>query len=122
MNVEEKQEKKVYEPELLPPNDSDSRQSPKSRTSWDQWRKTFGPIMVGFLIDMLDFSTPAFFGIQNGLIVGLVATYAICSMYNLPQKNRLLWAMTAGIYCALPGTSRIPLGTIAGTLLRFKKF
>jgi len=99
----------ALEPEVLAP---EHRQGSKAQ----RMERAFGPIMLGALIDCIDLAT---FGIP-GLIAGAAAAYYICSIYGLPVRQRLLWSVIAGYYCAVPFTNLLPLATLIGAYVRYR--
>ena len=118
--------REVIEPEVLPPaaqaqDEGEPRKKKEPDEDWTKWTKSMAPILVGIMIDGIDFMTMGPLGIQMGLIAGPIAAYAIASMYNMPFKYRILFAIGAGLYCTMPFTERLPLGTILGFILRFRK-
>lgn len=87
------------------------------KTPWRRFERAFGPILAGAVIDAIDFATQ---GIP-GLLAGAVAAFWICSIYRLPMKYRILWAVAAGYYCAIPFTRFLPLATMIGAYVRFRE-
>ena len=117
------EDKNVYEPEVLPPikDGADARPPPLKNPEWERWRRTFAPIMVGILVDIVDFFSMGPSGLRYGFLLGTLAAFAIGSMYAMPLRQRFLYSIGAGLYCMMPFTERLPLATLVGLYLRFKK-
>ena len=93
-----------------------------SRRSWRRMNRTFGPILAGMVIDMVDLAT---FGPMKrfvGLPAGAVAGYWMASIFELPVKQRLLCALAAAVYCVIPGLEFIPVATLLGAYIGFRTF
>ena len=75
------------------------------------------PVLAGMLLDLLDFFTAGPIGVFAGLAVGGVGAYILGSLYKLPRNKKLWLALAAGVYCSMPGTAPIPLGTLVGAWL-----
>lgn len=91
------------------------------RHKWRRMNRSFGPILAGLVIDSVDLFT---FGPTKrfmGLPAGALAGYWMGSIFRLPLRQRLLCALAAGIYCAIPGLEFIPLATIVGAYVRFRE-
>jgi hypothetical protein len=71
-------------------------------------------LWVGFLLDALDVLTFGPIGLRGGLIVGSIAGYFLLSSLQVPFRFRVPLAVLAGMYCAMPGTELLPLGTLLG--------
>ena len=83
--------------------------------------RTFGPILAGLVIDSVDLVTFGPLKRFIGLPAGALAGYWMGSIFRLPQRQRLLCALAAGIYCMIPGLEFIPLATIVGAYVRFRE-
>ncbi len=80
-----------------------------------------GPVMAGMLIDGLDLITFGPVGLVLGLPLGAAAGYWLGQSMGLDKPGRLICALAAGIYCTIPFTELLPLGTIVGALCRFQE-
>jgi hypothetical protein len=100
------------EPEVLPPEP----QNPPRRTAAE---RAFGPVVAGMIIDVIDFATFGPLGLMFGLVFGGGVAWYICSLYGLTFKQKLAWSLAAGIYCTIPGTEFIPVGTMVGACVRY---
>jgi len=117
------------EPDLLPPEDHGNPQGsggdprmgeanpyhpPQSESGNEPQPKQSGrgkhsPLMAGLLLDAADAVTkwPAM-----GMVVGAALGLYLCIDLKIPPK-RWGWVIAgAGIYCAVPWTNFIPLGTV----------
>ncbi len=80
--------------------------------------KTWGPILVGFVLDLADLIT---FGpgmkriaVPVGFAVGVYAG----TRMGLPLRQRLFLGAVGAAYCSLSATSPYPIGTVIGSLYR----
>ena len=92
------------------------------RRSWRRMNRTFGPILAGMLIDLVDLAT---FGPMKrfvGLPAGALAGFWMASIFRLPLKQKLLCALAAAIYCVIPGLEFIPVATLLGAYIRFRTY
>ncbi|MCA9051258.1 MAG: hypothetical protein KDA89_21120, partial [Planctomycetaceae bacterium] len=78
-----------------------------------------GPVAAGMIIDGLDVLTLGPVGLFLGIPVGILAGHWLAKSLGLSNKSGLLCAAAAGLYCAVPFTEVLPLGTIVGALCRF---
>ncbi len=81
-------------------------------------RSSVGPVVAGLLLDMADFATWGPLGLKIGLLVGGVAGWLLAPSLGVPPQRRWLCALVAGVYCMLPFTAFLPLGTLLGVLVR----
>lgn len=82
-------------------------------------RHSLGPILPGLLIDLVDLLTLGPVGLAFGMIAGGAAGYWIGKQYGLPRDKRIKGCIIAGLYCAMPFTGFLPMGTIIGAYVRF---
>ena len=77
-----------------------------------------GPILAGILVDALDAATvtPIL-----GACLGLPLGYYIAHQVGFRGGAALRLALAIGIYCVIPGTPRIPLGTLIGAYARLRQ-
>ena len=78
-----------------------------------------GPMLGGLLIDLADLATPLGMG-KLGLLVGGLVGWWIGSALKLSPGKRLALAALGAVYCSLPGTRKLPLGTLAGAFVRVR--
>ena len=74
--------------------------------------------MAGLLLDMADLATWGPLGLKIGLFVGALAGWMLAPSLGVPPQRRWLCALVAGVYCMLPFTAFLPLGTVLGALVR----
>lgn len=79
-----------------------------------------GPVLAGMIIDSIDFVTLGPIGIAIGIPVGAIAGYWLGQSMSLEKNACLICAVAAGIYCTIPFTEVLPLGTMVGALVRYK--
>lgn len=115
--IEEPRE--VLEPEVLPPVEKEPQR--RNQKPFEDWKRSFGPVMLGMLIDAVDLLTLGPAGLRGGFILGSVAAYFMCSVYRLPFSYKILTSLVAGLYCMIPGTAFLPLATVLAFLSRFRR-
>jgi hypothetical protein len=109
----------VLEPEVLPPEPDIQEERPADNSLSGRLERAFGPILGGLLIDFIDLATLGPVGIFCGMIIGGAAAYWVCSIYRMPIRQRIIWAIAAGVYCTIPFTEALPLATLIGAYARF---
>lgn len=80
----------------------------------------FGPLFAGILLDMVDLATFGPLGFYAGMFVGSAAAYYLCRVAKLPRRWRMIGALLGGVYCTLPLTEFLPLGTLLGAFIRYR--
>ena len=80
-----------------------------------------GPIAAGVIIDMIDIITFGPVGLVLGVPIGAAAGYWLGQSMNLRTNQCLMCALAAGIYCTIPFTELLPLGTLVGAIVRFNE-
>lgn len=108
-------------PEVLPPQSGGyGDPSPPHTQAGDPGPSRTHLALIGLVLDLLDLITWGPIGTRLGLPIGFAAAFALLTLAGMPLKRRLLLSAGAGLYCLLPGTERIPLGTLLGTFLRLR--
>ena len=79
------------------------------------------PILGGLILDFADLTTFGPIGIYFGMLVGGIIGWLISGIYDFSKSGRLLFALLAGLYCTMPGTSFLPLATIISAAARFRQ-
>lgn len=103
------------EPEVLPPVKTGS--DPKAHSS--RAERAFGPVAVGLIMDLVDFSTFGPMGLYFGLLAGGSLTWYLCGLYDMPRRRRWPWVLAAGLYCTIPFTEFVPVATLIGACVRY---
>ena len=80
-----------------------------------------GPVAAGMIIDGLDVLTLGPLGLLLGIPVGIIAGYWLGRSLGFSKSACLTCAAAAAVYCTVPMTEVLPLGTLAGALGRFQK-
>lgn len=80
-----------------------------------------GPVVAGMIIDTVDLITFGPVGLFLGLPLGAAAGFWLAHCLGLDKKMAALCALVAGIYCTIPYTELLPLGTLVGALVRFQE-
>ena len=73
-------------------------------------------IMAGFIIDLVDFILRGSMGFYLGVPAGCVVGTLMGRFIGLSWKRSLILGGVTGIYCGIPGTFFLPLGTLAAIL------
>lgn len=82
-------------------------------------RGAIGPVLAGIILDAIDLVTQGPFGVPLGIVIGGPAAFFMARGLGLSRSNALLLGFLAGLYCAMPHTARLPLGTLVGLYARF---
>lgn len=98
----------------------DKEIQPSSSRIWTRYNHAFGPVVAGLIIDAVDVVTFGPFGLVLGVPIGAAAGYWLARSLRLDTNPSLLCALIAGVYCTIPGTELLPLGTLVGALVRLE--
>ncbi len=102
---------------MTPSNESKTSNS----GTFSRLNRALGPVMAGLIIDGIDLITLGPIGLVVGLPVGAMAGYWLGRSMRLEKRTSVLCAIAAAIYCTIPGTEVLPLGTLVGALVRFEE-
>ncbi|MDH3686315.1 MAG: hypothetical protein OEP95_08815 [Myxococcales bacterium] len=80
-----------------------------------------GPVVAGMLLDLVDLATFGPVGLYGGFVVGAGLGWWLAGQYGLSRRGRLFAAVAAAVYSATPATEWLPLGTLAGALLKWRR-
>ncbi len=80
----------------------------------------FGPVVAGLILDLADLATFGPVGLVAGLPVGGLAGYWMGQALGLRPRARWWCALLGGIYCTIPFTEFLPLGTLVGAYARYR--
>lgn len=81
--------------------------------------RAFGPIAAGMIIDLIDLATFGPIGLFVGLPVGALAGFWLGWCLGLTRRACTACALAAAVYCTIPFTEILPLGTLVGAYARF---
>lgn len=110
-------EPEYIEPEVLPP-ESGGRGRPYGPPPPRRGGEPWSPLRAGLLLDALDLLTFGPLGLRGGLLLGAVAAFLLLSKVGVPLRVRVPLAVAAGLYCAIPGTELLPLGTLLSLFIQ----
>lgn len=85
----------------------------------ERLHRALGPLAGGFILDFMDLVTFGPLGFYAGPLIGALIGWWITSIYRFSIPSRVLWAVLAALYCAIPGTEFIPVATLISALARF---
>jgi len=107
------------------PADARAPSAPAAPRDWARTarraNRAFGPVVAGIIIDAVDFLTPGPIGFVLGPPLGAGAGYWLGRSLGLSRRGSLVAALAGAIYCTVPGTEFLPLGTIVGACVRFRE-
>ena len=83
--------------------------------------RSLGPIGVGLILDALDIATVGPIGIYLGFIIGFCFIYFLLKKKRVSKNLKIILSIISGLYLSIPGTSILPLATIAGIILKVFK-
>lgn len=87
--------------------------------SFNRINHAMGPVVAGMIIDAVDLITFGPLGLVLGIPVGSLAGYRLGQSMKLDRNACFICALAAGVYCTIPFTELLPLGTIVGALVRY---
>ncbi len=70
------------------------------------------------LLDVVDLATYGPAGLYGGFLLGGAVGWWLAGRYGASQRLRIAAAIAAAVYAATPATEFLPLGTLAGVILR----
>ena len=76
--------------------------------------KRMNPVVAGLLVDLLDLATRGPRGFVIGAPLGALAGYWLGRRIGLQRGQSIGMGLLCGLYCAIPGTEMVPLGTLVG--------
>lgn len=108
--------------ELAPAATEPDQQNDISRKrTLSRLNHAIGPVAAGMVIDVVDLITFGPVGLVLGIPLGAGAGYWLGRSMRLESHMCWICAVAAGIYCTIPGTELLPLGTLVGALVRFQE-
>ena len=84
-------------------------------------RGLVGPLLGGVLLDLVDLATFGPVGLYGGFVVGAALGWWLAGEFGLSRRSRLVAAALAAVYSATPATEWLPLGTLTGALLQWRR-
>ncbi len=79
--------------------------------------RAFGPLVAGIILDAVDLIT---FG-PAGLLIGFPVGLWLGWIFRLRWWQMILAGLIAGIYCVIPYTNFIPVGTVIGAFVQYRE-
>lgn len=110
----------VIEPEVLPPAPARAPVRPR-RSLRARLRHALGPVLAGLALDLVDFATFGPIGLVLGPFIGGGVGWYLSGLLRLNPRQRLITAILSGIYCMIPFTEFVPVGTLVGAFARFQE-
>lgn len=77
------------------------------------------PVFAAALVDLVDLATPGTPGMVLGALLGTPLGWWLARRAGVSPGRALALGVAAGVYCATPLTTPLPLATIVAALLRF---
>ncbi len=77
-------------------------------------RRRIPPIVLGLLLDAVDFATMGPLGLYGGFVLGGLAAWWAAREAGLGRRGVWLAAAAGAVYAATPATELMPLGTLIG--------
>jgi len=114
MAVGERAEPIEVEVERLPRREEGAADGQRDGDARRAARARLDPLTAGIAIDVLDLATRGPRGVLWGLALGLPLGYYLGRRTGLDRARSLGLAGLCGLYCGLPGTGMIPIGTLVG--------
>lgn len=109
--ADDDQPRRVYEPEVLPPERDGRRQRSRSTVAVVRWRRLLQAALSGLVLDAADLLTRTPL-IPHGAILGLLVGGYVVRTQDVPRAQRIWWVAASALYCAMPLTEFYPLATL----------
>jgi len=77
------------------------------------------PYLAAMLLDAVDLATFGPLGLWLGFILGALTGWFLAESLGFKRENRWMGSALGGLYCMLPGTSVLPVATVATAILNF---
>lgn len=114
----EPSEVQEVEVERLPRPGEAPGEDPRPRLGLDELQRAFGPVVAGLLVDLVDAAT---FTPLLGLALGVPIGYYLARQLGLAAGPSWKLALVVGLYCGVPGTLALPLGTLVGLWVKARE-
>lgn len=107
------------EVERLPmPGEAGPRSAEDSGRRVAEVGRVLGPVLAGVAIDLVDAATP--FPLL-GLLVGWPLGTYLARHAGAKHSTALRLGFLAGLYCAVPMTTGLPVGTLLGAIVKVRR-
>ena len=83
--------------------------------------RAIGPIAGGLILDFVDLATFGPIGLFGGFLIGAIVGWWVSSIYDFTHRSRVLFAVLAAVYTAIPLTEPFPIATGISALARFRE-
>ena len=113
--MSERVDPKVIEVEVERPDSDEDPQSNLHTSGDSPFRGSAGPIIAGLVVDLADFITPLGLG-KLGFPIGAGVGWWLGGQLGLKGSRRLWLTVLGAVYCGVPGTRLLPLGTLVGLI------
>ncbi len=105
----------VIEVEVERPEPSEGARPDLHSPAGGAFRGSAGPILAGLVVDLADLITPLGLG-KLGFPIGAGVGWWVGGQLGLKGSRRLWLTALGAVYCGVPGTRLLPLGTIVGLI------
>ncbi len=79
--------------------------------------RAFGPLVAGIILDLVDLITVGPAGFLIGFPVGVWLGW----IFRLRWWQMILAGLISGLYCVIPYTNFIPVGTVIGAFVQYRE-
>ncbi len=83
--------------------------------------RALGPLAGGIILDTMDLLTFGPIGLAGGFLLAMAIGWWVSGIYEFETRARLIFALLAGIYAAIPFTEVFPIATAISALARFRQ-
>ncbi len=79
------------------------------------------PVLLGMIVDAVDFATLGPIGLYGGFVLGGLAAYWAAREAGMRGRGAWLAGLAGAVYAGTPATEMVPLATIIGTGVQLAK-
>jgi hypothetical protein len=105
----------VIEVEVERPEPDEAARSDLHSPGTGAFRGSAGPILAGLVVDLADLITPLGLG-KLGFPIGAGVGWWVGGQLGLRGSQRAWLTVLGAIYCGVPGTRFLPLGSMVGLI------